>query len=262
MESCALAQLDNPSGSAVRWLEALGEIGLDTALRIHLGEAVRHSTPKSRLRESIGIASGIEVVRRRSMSQAEFCRTALFRLCSGHADEELVGCDKCQTGGNAEMNEVAARDFPKRNQILDSLEPEIKFVHFVLPWRVRTAFMLCLGCYINRPILNSYWKSPCLHAGGGKRLSGLDIEFPAVPGASDDFIIAVIDEFCSADGCRGSALRSLAQRSPAMRANVKQCIKAIAYSKHAYGQLADLGDFGPSGLDLLRATDKGFLSHC
>src|SRR5215212_5248122 len=204
MESRSFAQLEDPGRGAVRRFEALGKIGLYIAFRIHLGEAVRHSAPKCRLGESIGIAAGIEVVRRRSMSQAEFCRTTLFRLCSGHADEELVGCDKCQTGGNAEMNEVAARDFPKRNQILDSLEPEIKFVHFVLPWRVRTAFMLCLGCYINRPILNSYWKSPCLHAGGGKRLSGLDVEFPAVPGASDDFIIAVINEFCSADGRRGS----------------------------------------------------------
>src|SRR5215208_374808 len=119
-----------------------------------------------------------------------------------------------------------------------------------------------LSRYINRAILDGYWKCPCLHAGCGKRLSGLDVEFPAVPGASDDFIIAVIYEFCSADRCRGSALRSLAQRSPAMRANVEQCIKAIAYSKHADGQLADLGDFGHSDLDLLRATDKGFLSHC
>src|SRR5215216_3765822 len=175
MESRSFAQLDDPGRSAVRRFEALGKIGLDIAFRIHLGEAVRHSAPKSRLGESIGIASGIEVVRRRSMSQAEFCRTALFRLCSGHVHEELVGCDKCQTGSDAELNEVAARNFPKRSQFLDSLEPEIKFVHFVLPWRVRTAFMLCLSCYIDRAILNGYWKSPCLHAGCGKRLSGLDV---------------------------------------------------------------------------------------
>src|SRR5918995_6902835 len=140
MESRAFAQLDNPGGSAVRRLEALGKIGLDIAFRINLGEAVRHSTPKSRLRESIGIASGIEVVRRRSMSQAEFCRTALLRLCSGHAHEELVGCDKCQTGSDAELNEVAPGNFPQCGQFLDSLKPEIKFVHLVLPWRGRTAF--------------------------------------------------------------------------------------------------------------------------
>src|SRR5215207_4112669 len=119
-----------------------------------------------------------------------------------------------------------------------------------------------LSRYINRAILDGYWKSPCLHAGCGKRLPGLDVEFPSVPRTPDDFIFAVIDEFCPADGCRGSALCSLAQRSPAMRANVQQCVKTIPYSKYADRQLADLGDPGHSNFDFLSATDKGFLCHC
>jgi len=115
-------------------------------------------------------------------------------------------------------------------------------------------------------VLDGDWKGFRAHLRIDQRLTGFDIELPAMPTTTHEFTFASVNEFIPIGRERRPANRSFAQRPASVRAAIVHRKKLIINVEDSYTGSAKIENEPLAGLQIFSFTrDKGFFltrSHC